>query len=66
MKTELLTFQTTVRVTYDPSKPEARPFAVATAKRLFNNLSCFNGGGGDLGAIAVTPKRSVYQPKGKA
>lgn len=64
MKIELLTFQTTVRVTYDTASNGARKAAIRAARDLMNDLgqtvytSDDNGG-----AISASPTRSVYRPK---
>lgn len=61
MKTELLTFQTTVRVTY--SNPQGRKAAISTARDVMNAIGSMTRASVVYGCITVTPKRSVYRPK---
>lgn len=63
MKTELLTFQTTVRVTYDPARPKARLTAIGVARELTGKRAISVAQWGDYGQVTAKVKRSVYRPK---
>ncbi len=64
MKTELLTFETTVRVTYDTTSPRGRKVAISVARDLMNDLGQTVYTSDDKGAaVSASPTRSVYRPK---